>query len=68
MSLRRRVLRITSRNRERFFLAKVDANRTLDLKPEKANPEEEREQQKLDLGNGNTVVAPSTNLHATWKI
>jgi hypothetical protein len=51
-----------------IFLAKVEANRTLDLKPEKANPEEQRAQQKLDLGNGNTVVAPSTNLHATWKI
>lgn len=51
-----------------IFLARVDANRTSDLKPEMAHREEERERQKLDLGNGNTVVAPSTNLHATWKI
>lgn len=51
-----------------IFLAQVAANRTSDLKLEQANPEEERAQQTLDLGNGNTVVAPSTNLHATWKI
>jgi hypothetical protein len=23
---------------------------------------------QLDLGNGNTIIAPNSNLHAAWKI
>jgi hypothetical protein len=25
-------------------------------------------QNQLDLGNGNTIIAPNSNLHAAWKI
>ena len=27
----------------------------------------EGSQSQLDLGNGNTIVAPNSNLHAAWK-
>jgi hypothetical protein len=51
-----------------IFLARVDAGRNSEPAPETANLGEATEPSKLDLGNGNTVVASSSNLHATWKI
>jgi len=52
-----------------IFLAKVDAvHGTSEPASEKARSGEERAQHELDLGHGNTVVAPSSNLHASWKI
>ncbi len=51
-----------------IFLARVDASRPSELPPDGAHPGEATEPSKLDLGNGNTVFASSSNLHATWKI
>jgi len=48
-----------------IFLARVDASRKSGSAPERANTGEAT---TLDLGNGNTVVASNSNLHATWKI
>jgi len=50
-----------------IFLDRVDASRNSAPQPDRANIGE-TEPSTLDLGNGNTVVASSSNLHATWKI
>jgi hypothetical protein len=47
--------------------AKIQAKEATELEGETTKVEN-REQQTLDLGNGNTVVAPASHLHATWKI
>jgi hypothetical protein len=51
-----------------IFLARLDTNKILEQIPGKPKTWDEREQPTVDLGNGNSVVASSSNLHAAWKI
>ena len=51
-----------------IFLARIDAGKILDIEPAKAKTWDKTEQPTLDLGSGNTVFAPSSNLHAAWKV
>lgn len=50
-----------------LFLAIVDSYKNQASPPERAAGTALSEHQ-LDLGNGNTIIAPNSNLHAAWKI